>query len=425
MALTPEPHKSLRRATAFAAACLAALVGLAPLAAAGAAELIGVRFGPDKDKTRIVVDMMGEPAYAVSGVADGAGEIHIEFNDLALNSDVISSASGRGHVRSYRFSERVGGARAVFALKKTAKIKELFLLEPKGEVVKHRLVIDLETADEDAFLASLPARYPDLAAVIEDATAIESAPVAPAVPAKRPSTARRVIVVDAGHGGRDPGAIGQKGALEKTVNLKAALKLKEILESRDRYEVVLTRAGDDFVRPDKREALARAASAALFISLHADAISDPSLSGGSVYTLSKQGTSRAARIAKSEGDYQVYDLDAAQYGEGVSDILFDLAQNATNTASGRFAELLIDHLTGETPLLNRSHRTGDLRVLLAPDVPAVLFEMAFISNAEDEANLTSEAWRARAMTAVADAIDAYFEEYGGRRFAASAVGGSN
>ena len=150
--------------------------------------------------------------------------------------------------------------------------------------------------------------------------------------------------------------------------------------------------------------------------------------GASVYTLSEEGSERSAKLAKAEGNYHVYDLDTAEYsakyGEAVGSILLDKAQDETSTASSHFAQTLIKHLNGKTPLLNRSHRKGDLRVLLAPDVPAVLLEMAFISNAKDEANLNSPVWRRRTMTAVADAIDAYFEEHGDRKFAQSKAAGA-
>jgi N-acetylmuramoyl-L-alanine amidase len=113
-----------------------------------------------------------------------------------------------------------------------------------------------------------------------------------------------------------------------------------------------------------------------------------------------------------------------EYDNVVGDILLDKAQKETLTNSSKFAELLIENLTGKTPMLNRSHRKEDLRVLLAADVPAVLLEMAFISNAKDEANLNSPVWRNRAMTAVADSIDRYFEEQTPQRHAAARAGGS-
>lgn len=416
----------IERAAPAAAAALA-LCGFA-----GASELLDVRFGPAPGETRVVFDLDGAPDYKVSGDGEGEGRLFIEFSDLTGG---FADRTGRGHIAGVSFEKAAGtGARAVLNFKKTVKIKEIFLLEPKDGVTKHRLVIDLVTSDKKAFLASLPApsqgggeegRKDDIAAIIEQVTAPEPAPssepapgavatlAVPPVPSRKDAPYAtggelKTVVIDPGHGGRDPGALGQSGTLEKSVTLAAAKVLKETLEARGGYKVVLTRNEDETIRPEDRETLARSAGADLFISLHADAIAQPAVRGGSVYTLSEEGTVRSANLAKAQGDYHVYDVALNDY-ESIAGILLDKAQDKTLTNSSRFAEILIERLAGKTPLLNRSHRKGDLRVLLAADVPAVLFEMAFISNAKDEANLVSLVWRERTMTAAADAIDAYFE----------------
>lgn len=406
---------------------------------AAAADLEEVRFGPGKGQTRVVFDVRGAPVYTLSGDELGQGRLFIDFKGLSVPSAALALQPAMGHVANYQFVVHgTDQVRAVLTLKRSVRIKEVFVIEPSAKVSKHRLVVDLASADKTAFLDSIPAQYPDLGPVIERATAAGTDEVKPAVMMQRevaappPPPAKKVIVVDAGHGGKDPGSLGQKGTIEKNVTMKAAQILKEILEKSGRYDVVLTRNGESDKRIlasqrdelARREALARDADADLFISLHADAISDKVTRGGSVYTLSDKGSARSAKIAKSEGNYVVYDLNAAAFGAGVSDILFDLAQSATGKESNRFAEILIDELSGKTPLLNRTHRTGDLRVLLAPDVPAVLFEMAFISNAKDEANLNSVAWRNRTMGAVAKAIDNYFDEEASQLAQSGAPGGN-
>jgi N-acetylmuramoyl-L-alanine amidase len=415
-------------------------VAASSLAATGGAwaeELLGVRFGPNGDTTRVVFDIAGAPVYSISGVETGEGRLIIDFAGLSVSTADLSYRSGKGHIARYGFAGRSdGGVRAMFDFKKTARISKIFVLEPKDGVKKYRLVIDLQTADKQGFIASLPAQYPDLTAVIEQATATTPdvlqtpAPSQKEValpPQQEPTPEKHVVVIDAGHGGADPGAQGQSGTYEKNVTLAAALELAAILKKRGRYDVVLTRSSDVTIRPEKREPLARKAEANLFISLHADALeqNQKAVRGGSVYTLSSEGTERSTKLAKAAGNYVVYDLDAAVYGEEVGDMLFDLAQGATHTASSQLAEKLIVNLAGKTPLLNRSYRTGDLVVLLAPDVPAVLFEMAFISNAKDEANLNSPVWRKRTMRAVANSIDQYFEEYDEQRFAANSAGGAD
>lgn len=412
-------------------------VGFAFNAAADAAELLGVRFGPDSNKTRVVFDLDGGSEFSVSGDATGQGRLFIDFSALDVERPSRAFKNGKGHVARYGFADSPNGqTRAVLELKTSARIKEVFMIEPAGKVSKHRLVVDLESADKQAFLASLPKNssslYPDLAAVIEQATAGSSVnsraasaatppPAAsltiPPAPSRKevaaPSAApdrKMVIVIDPGHGGVDPGAQGQRGTFEKTVNLAAALQLEKMLNQRGRYQVVLTRRGDNTIRPDRREQLAREANADLFISLHADAIPQPQVRGASVYTLSEKGVARSANLARAEGNFHVYDLDLQEYDSVVGDILFDKAQDSTNTASAKFANKLVDNLSGKTPMLNRSHRTANLRVLLAPDVPAVLLEMAFISNSKDEKNLNSAKWRETVMAAVADSIDQYFNE---------------
>jgi len=402
------------------------ITGIVAFFAAGldahSAELKSVRFGPEPAKTRIVFDIAGAPDYTLSGDETGNGRLFVDFKKISIPSSALAVQPAAGHVANYQFIAQNGGAmRAVLTFKKTAKIAEHFIIEPSAKVKNHRLVIDLAAGDMAAFMDSIPAQYPDLASVIEEATTpgvTEATPPAPQV--APPPPPKRVIVVDAGHGGRDPGAIGSGGTYEKTVTMAAALQLKEVLEKTGRYDVVLTRESDKDPRMKRRQAeelarretLARDANAALFISLHADALADKDVRGASVYTLSDKGTERATKLAKSEGNYTVYQLDTREFENEafVGDMLFDIATDKTNSASSRFAQNLLDALSGKTKMLNRSHRKADLRVLLAPDVPAVLLEMAYMSNAKDEANLKSKAWRAKIMAAVADAIDAYFED---------------
>ncbi|MBT8472119.1 MAG: N-acetylmuramoyl-L-alanine amidase [Marinicaulis sp.] len=395
-----------------------------------AAELIDVRFGPERDATRIVFDLRGEVAYSVAGDAGGNGRLILDFVGLSVSPVHKKYRSGEGHIERFGFADSDGkNVRAVFDFAKTAAIREIFSIPPSSQNKNHRLVIDLETSDKNGFLASIPSQYPDLTAVIEQATAANrevtpnfDTPISLQKEVAIPPRSKYIIVIDAGHGGKDPGAHGQNGTLEKNVTLAAAKELKEILEKRKRFKVVLTRDKDVKVDLEAREPLARKAGANLFISLHADALANANVRGGSVYTLSDKGTTRAIKIAKSEGNYRA---DSAEFeSQEVADMVLDLSQNYTRNESSKFAKKLLAELSGKTPLLNRSLRQADLRVLLAPDVPTVLFEMAYISHKKDEANLNSKAWRKRTMTAVADSIDAYFDERELGRVAENQAGGA-
>ena len=215
-----------------------------------------------------------------------------------------------------------------------------------------------------------------------------------------------MVVIDAGHGGRDSGARGVKG-LEKDVNLAAALTLADQLGKTGRYKVVLTRSTDIYVPLETRVRIAQRAGADLFISLHADSGPETDLKGASVYTLSDKATQRSTRFVSGDNWFMKASLTGDQ---GVRDILFDLTQRATRNRSAVFAQTLVSRIEGQVSMLRRSHRDAGFMVLLAPDVPAVLLEMGFVSNPDDEARLRDPARRGRLMTAVTRAVDEHFSD---------------
>jgi N-acetylmuramoyl-L-alanine amidase len=219
-------------------------------------------------------------------------------------------------------------------------------------------------------------------------------------------SAKKVIVVDAGHGGHDPGA--QSGSSnEKDITLAAAKALKARLERTGRYQVVMTRDTDTYITLQDRVAVARQVGADLFISLHADSAGDNAAAhGASVYTLSEQGSGRVTRVLQRNEWFARTGARASD--PAVGQILLDLTQRSTRNRSAVFAGLLLDHISERVDLLPRSHRDAGYFVLLAPDVPAALLEMGFITSPDDEARLTNAEERGKLMDGVADAIDAYF-----------------
>jgi N-acetylmuramoyl-L-alanine amidase len=223
-----------------------------------------------------------------------------------------------------------------------------------------------------------------------------------------PLRLKKVIVIDAGHGGHDPGAKGSQ-TNEKDINLAAALSLKERLDRSGHYKVILTRDTDVFVPLENRVQIARHSNADLFISLHSDSGSNSQTRGASVYTLSDKGSDRAARNALEKNNW-FYDVNLPAQDKAVKQILLDLTQRATKNRSASFAQLLLARIDDHVQLLARSHRDAGFVVLLAPDVPAVLLEMGFITNVEDEALLAERESRQDFMDSVGDSIDAYFDE---------------
>ncbi|WP_427450473.1 N-acetylmuramoyl-L-alanine amidase family protein [Litorimonas sp. WD9-15] len=214
-----------------------------------------------------------------------------------------------------------------------------------------------------------------------------------------------VIVIDPGHGGRDPGAVGAKGTLEKTITTAAANELAALLRSSGKYDVIITRTSDVYVDHDDRLRIARTGQADLFISIHADSTASKSARGASVYTLADRAKGRQKRIVNNQN--WILDVDLSKESDPVGDILVDLAQRKTESQSDEFAEMLLAELEGKTKLIGNSHRRAGYYVLLAPDVPAVLLELGFLSNLEDEKLLKKKSHRDKITKAVAKTIDDY------------------
>ena len=225
-----------------------------------------------------------------------------------------------------------------------------------------------------------------------------------------PRAALPLVVVDPGHGGRDPGAIGPRGTQEKRITLAAALELKRRLEAGGRCRVLLTRGRDVFVPLADRIGLARKRDAALFLSLHAD--SAPGARGASVYTLAEtasDGLSAALARRENAAD-RAGGLRLPSVSPEVSRILFSLMRQETRAGSDRLARLAVSSLRGgDVPLLPNTHRRAAFAVLKAPDVPAALVEMGFLSHPADEAALNRPAHRARLAAALAGAVEGFLQ----------------
>jgi len=362
------------------------VAGVAVATAQGPAPAAGVqkvRFGGDRLETRIVIDL--DRAAAGRLVADGALDqrIVIGLPNVSVSGDL--QGAGQGLVKRWVIDEAGGGARLRLDLIAPAEVRRRFLLPPGDGATAFRYVIDLKSTQ------AVPAA-PRVTLV---STPVKAAPL----------RLKRVIVIDAGHGGKDPGSVGAS-VHEKDVTLAAAKALKARLEKSGRFQVVMTRETDTFVPLEARVQVARRADADLFISLHADSGPDITTRGASVYTLSEKGSERFARVLEKDDWLMKASLPGRD--RAVSQILLDLSQRATKNRSAAFAQLLLDRVGEETPLLRRSHRDAGFIVLLAPDVPAVLLEMGFITNADDERLLSNPASRARIVNAVGDAIDSYF-----------------
>jgi N-acetylmuramoyl-L-alanine amidase len=219
-----------------------------------------------------------------------------------------------------------------------------------------------------------------------------------------------LVMLDPGHGGKDPGAIGVSGTYEKQVSLATALELKRQLEAGGRYRVELTRANDVFIPLDDRVSRAQQHGAALFVSMHADALSDHSVRGASVYTLAQTASdAQTAALARTENNADRF-IGRQWQGTSpeVSRILASLVRQETRTDSVRIARSLVGSLDQDLPMLQNPDRHAGFVVLKAADIPSVLVEMGFMSNPRDEAALRRPDHRKLVADAMRRAVDAYF-----------------
>ena len=225
-----------------------------------------------------------------------------------------------------------------------------------------------------------------------------------------------MIVVDAGHGGLDPGTHGTTGLREKDVVLAVAKKLRQDLEATGRYRVQLTRDSDIFIPLRERVNIARAAHGDLFVSLHADSNDHKDIRGASVYTLSEDSSDReAVKLAEKENMSDVIaGVDLSGDNNPVASILIDLAQRDTMNRSVRFAETVVSMLPTATMVRPTTpHRAAGFAVLKAPDVPAALIELGYLTNTKDESEMATDNWRTRVAQAVTAAINSHFAAEGG------------
>jgi N-acetylmuramoyl-L-alanine amidase len=239
----------------------------------------------------------------------------------------------------------------------------------------------------------------------------DAAPIAAPLPPPNSKLRKRTIVLDPGHGGQDPGALGHSGHKEKNITLAAAKALKEYLDKTGRYNVHLTRSNDVFIKLQDRVKIARRHNADLFISIHADSIDKAGVHGASIYTLSNTASdAQTAKLAARENRADlIAGVDLSNEDKEVADILIDLAMRDTMNQSKFFANTVVTNISNHgIDLLERPHRYAGFAVLKAPDTPSVLIEIGFMSNKNEVNRLSSPEHRKKLANAIGGAIDSYF-----------------
>jgi N-acetylmuramoyl-L-alanine amidase len=386
-----------------------------PPAASGFPVASEVRLAGDSKQTRFILDLDQPISFRAFPLADPYRVI-VDLPQVSFQLPAGIGIAGRGLIKAFRYGLVMpGGSRIVFDLTGPAKIANAQVLDAANGQPP-RLVLELEEVDRTTFVQSLAAdNRPELRPTIADAKdgAVAVAKIEPAPKPEPPAAPdlRPVVVIDPGHGGPDNGT--QSGSeSEKNLVLGFALALRDRIEKNGKYRVVMTRTDDTFIPLADRVRIARNQSAALFVSIHADALPrrEGDAQGATIYTLSDRASdAEAERLAETENKADaIGGVNLTEEPTEVADILIDLAQRETRTFSNRFARLLMGEMKSTTRMHKRPLKSAGFRVLKAPDVPSVLIELGYVSNKDDLEHLVSENWRSRTVGSVAHAIDAFF-----------------
>jgi N-acetylmuramoyl-L-alanine amidase len=391
----------IRRGMRLASLVLALLFGM--LAGAFATPLEGRDFKMAGDRThvRVVISFNGEPDPKFL-LLRGPHRLVIDLPETRL---VIEprDLKASGLIKGVRYGQlKADDTRLILTGRGPFRVDNFQVV--KNETTPgYRLAVDLSASSESDFEAAL--------ALQAETTGSTSATAGSdhVGQAAGQSDGRFTIVIDPGHGGIDGGAEGRNGTVEKDITLTFATELRDRLRAGGRYEVFMTREADEFLRLDERVRIARQHGADLFISVHADTINLKGIRGATVYTIAdKASDAEAQALADRENlSDQLAGMEIEEENREVADILIDLIRRETHGYSIRFARSLVEELSHRVGLINNPHRFAGFRVLKAPDVPSVLVELGYLSNARDEAQLQSAQWRGKAAASIAEAIDTF------------------
>ncbi|UJP06255.1 MAG: N-acetylmuramoyl-L-alanine amidase [Nitrosomonas sp.] len=432
--------------------CLSVVFGLFSFNVSAANETIKTaRIGLTPDFTRITLESNRPLDYELS-MLDNPYRIVIDLNNTQV-TPVLASLSQQidaidpfvQRVRVGQFKSHV--TRLVFDLKANV-VPRTFVIAPKDNY-GYRLVLDVQhpgkvlpaapqtqpdiIVDRDFAVDSLDQLVASLSQTVPQKTAIQ--PAAVPLPLSKPQSSQTnrvdtaiavssiknskvprilIVAIDPGHGGKDPGAVGNQGTYEKDITLAIAKKLKTRIDQESNMRAVLTRTGDYYVSLPQRRVNARKANADLFISIHADANPKAHAHGSSVFTLSEHGatSTTASWLANKENsvDDLMGGIDIAEKSRDIKELLIDLSFNATINDSAKLAEYILKQLSGINHLHKRNVEQAGFAVLKSPDIPSILVETAFLSNPKEEVKLRSTGYQDKMADAMFLGIKKYFAD---------------
>lgn len=382
--------------------------------ASWAQSIDDIRYGRQDDATRIVMDMTSKSSYTFQTLASPPRLVI----DLDQNYNVPAGikADPTGRIKTVRQGPLPdGGLRLVYDLHTPINVNKHFYIAPSSTNSKYRLVFDVVPQPTVSQIEQ-PTIIIEENIITPNPQYMDAVNIPP-LPTPKPFVyempfKKYTVVIDAGHGGGDPGSLSHDKKREKDIVLSIAKKIQAELKRSGRYEVHLTRESDYYIQLRDRFKKARDVKADFFVSIHADKIHIPSVRGASVYTLSETASDKeTARLARQENNAGVVaGVDLGVEEEDVANILLDLVRRETLNESKLFAELFVQSIKDHgIKHLNNPHRYAGFAVLKAPDVPSVLIESGFLSNKQDAALLQSDSYQNDLAKSIHSAMDRFFD----------------
>jgi N-acetylmuramoyl-L-alanine amidase len=363
-----------------------------------AANIDNLRISHDKQKTRLVFDFDSALPTYKSFSLNNPYRLVLDIDNTRFSGQPQWEQIKASILEDIRIGEQPNGKlRVVFDLEEPAKV-HIFSLKPQQQY-GHRLVIDIiakkqQNVPKDPAQATMPTKQMNMGNILQGHRDV-------------------VVVIDPGHGGKDPGATGPKGTREKDVVLSIAKQLHDKLNQLPGVKAVLTRHTDNYLYLRQRLNIARRHKADLFVSIHADAFKHPRARGASVFALSQRGaTSEAARwLAEKENYSELGGIDLSDKDQLLRSVLLDLSQTSTINASLHLGGFILQKMSDFAHLHKDKVEQAQFMVLKSPDIPSILVETGFISNPQEEKNLTNSKYQQRLASAIADGVHRYFLRY--------------
>ena len=372
-------RKFLKSLAGLSGLAASVVPGLSVASKASSGKIKDIRLSKNKGYVRLVFDLDGIANHSIFTL-HGPERVVLDIKNTEMSHGIVDRVQANSLIRSIRSGVRHGDdIRVVFDLSKSVTPRS-FLLPPSGKA-GHRLVLDLH----------------------EKKTSTS---------AKKSNKRDVIIAIDAGHGGKDPGAIGRAGTREKTITLQIAKRLEKSINKQRGMKAVLIRKNDRFMRLRERIHKARNLHADMMISLHADSFPDPRARGSSIYALSVDGaSSETARLLadkENAADLMFGDINLAVEDKMVQEVLFDLSLTGTIESSLDIGGEVLSQIKSVNRVHKKEVQQAGFAVLKAPNIPSILIETAFISNPREEKNLRSSSHQQKVANAITRGVSKYF-----------------